>query len=150
MNGLQAVTDFNSDGYIDITPTTMDDGVNAWKFDAEAGQGKVYISTALLRGKTTFSFSAYVPAESTTELHLPTSPLFAIRVKPNDSEPALDGSQNGHIEFSTGADIEACKLTYGQWKTYTIDITGTSDVCTEFAFILAADNVLYVKDMIVE
>lgn len=145
VNGLQAGTDLYGDNLVSITMGTIGD-MNAWKCDA-GGQGKVYVSIPLLQNKTKFTFSVYVPSESTTTMLLPDSPLFAIRVKPDDSEPALDGSKNGYIEYSTTVDDANRKLLYGQWQTFTVDITGLSETCTEFAFNIGEGNVIYLKDV---
>ena len=146
VNGLQAGTDLYDDDIVSITAATIGNQ-NAWKCDATNGQGKVYVSTQLLQNKTTFTFSVYVSSESTTTMFLPDDPLFAIRVKPNDSEPALDGLKNGYIEYSTTVDDANRKLLYGQWQTFTVDITGLSETCTEFAFNIGEGNVIYLKDV---
>ena len=146
VNGLQAGTDLTGDAMVDVTLSAIG-GENAWKCDAGKGQGKVYVATSLLKDKTTFTFSVYIPEESTTTLQLPDDPLFAMRVKPNDSEPALDGQINGYIEYSTTVEDTNRKLLYGQWQTFTVDITGLGDVCTEFAFNIGNDNVIYLKDV---
>lgn len=146
VNGLQTGTDLVGDNVVNITAATIG-GENAWKCDAGRGQGKVYVSTELLQDKRTFTFSVYVPTESTTAMLLPDRPLFAIRVKPNDSEPILDNNINGYIEYGTTVDDAKRKLLYGQWQTFTVDVTGLSETCTEFAFNIGSGNVIYLKDV---
>ena len=68
---------------------------------------------------------------------------FAIRVKPNEIEPEIDGVTNGYIVYSSKSENESVKLVHGEWKTYIVDI------CTEFAFDVPQGNVIYLKDIII-
>ena len=72
---------------------------------------------------------------------------FAIRVKPNDSEPVLDGKADGYIDFNSSANNSALKVEFGKWQMFTVDITGLDATCTEFAFNIASGNTLYIKDV---
>lgn len=148
VNGLQYGTALTGDGSVTVKAVEIA-GANAWQC-VSPNQYKVFIDTTLLAGKTKFTFSVYVPSESVTEMQLPDYPLFTIRVKPNDSEPALDGSKNGYIEYSTAVDDANRKLLYGQWQTFTVDITGLSETCTEFAFNIGSGNVICLKDVAFE
>lgn len=147
VNGLQYGTDLTS-SVIGVVKAEISDAI-AWKCVANS-QEKVYINTSLLEGKTKFTFSVYIPEESVNYLALPDKPLFAIRVKPNDSEPTMDGNVNGYIEYSTKVDDANRKLEYGKWQTFTVDVTGLSATCTEFAFNIAAGNIIYLKDVAFE
>jgi len=148
VNGLQYGEGLTKDAVMTVEAATIANE-NAWKCTATS-QGKVYVDCSLLQNKTKFTFSVYVPSESTTTMALFDSPLFAIRVKPNESEPALDGNANGYIEYSTSVADTKRKLLYGQWQTFTVDVTGLGAVCTEFAFNIGAGNVIYLKDVAFE
>ena len=147
MNGLQNGTDLTT-ATVSISKAEVA-GKLAWQCYA-SGQDKVYVNTALMAGKTKFTFSVYVPAESTNTLALPNSPVFAIRVKPNANEPGSDGTVDGHVVYSTTIANANHKIEYGKWQTFTIDITGLSATCTEFAFLIAGGNTIYLKDIAFE
>ena len=124
-------------------------GVNAYKVTAE-GQGKLYVNTALLKGKTTFTFTLYMEnAVGQYELN-----PFAIRIKPDDGAGAnipgmfFSGSSNKqYIRYMLDTDVEEVRLQLGVWKTYTVDITDIAEGCTEFSFNIAQGNVMYLKDI---
>ncbi len=144
VGGLQKGTELYVDGALTMNSVAFDETTNAYEVVA-ISQGKMYVNVALLKGKTTFTFSVYVPETSTAKLG--GYGEFAIRVKPNGDEPVLDGKVDGYIDFNSSATIEELKLEFGVWKTYTVDITGLDATCTEFAFVIAASNVLYFKDV---
>ena len=143
--GLQLGTDLTLQSTVSASSDTID-GVNAYKFTASS-QGKVYVDTSLIANKSTLTFSVYVPETSTGRLSLTPSPEFAIRIKPNELEPEADGKIDGHLCFSTETDIEDIKLTYGEWKTYTVDISVLGSSCTEFAFYIATGNTIYLSNI---
>ena len=151
VNGLQFGTDMTSDGATIVTATTMAEE-NAWKFDTNGIQSKVFVNTALLEGKTKFSFSIYVPEESTTTMGLPDKPLFAMRYKKTATEnkPSFGTCESGYIIFSTTTEREGQKLEYGVWQTITIDLSERPASCSEFAFNMGAGNIFYVKDIAFE
>lgn len=151
VNGLQFGTDMTSDGITIVTATTMAEE-NAWKFDTNGTQSKVFVNTALLEGKTKFTFSIYVPEESTTTMELPDKPLFAMRYKESATatKPSFGTCENGYIIFSTTTEREERKLEYGVWQTITIDLSERTATCSEFAFNMGAGNIFYVKDIAFE
>ncbi|MBQ8394242.1 MAG: metallophosphoesterase [Clostridia bacterium] len=135
-----------ADGAVVAQSVAFDETVNAYKVTAN-DQGKLYVNTALLKGKTTFTFTVYVPETSTVKLG--GLGEFAIRVKPDGDEPSLDGSADGYIDYDSSATDDALKLEFGVWKTFTVDITGLDATCTEFAFVIAKGNEIYLRDVAV-
>ncbi len=150
VNGLQyggvnvTTAEMYADGAVTAQTVKFDETTTAYKVVANT-QGKLYVNVGLLKGKKTFIFSVYVPSTSTKKLV--GYGEFAIRVKPNDSEPALDGRADGYIDFNSSATDSALKLEFGKWQTFTVDITGLDETCTEFAFNIASGNTLYIKDV---
>ena len=112
-------------------------------------QGKLYVNTALLRGKTTLSFTVYVPSTSTANLD--GMGAFAIRLKPDDTVTATvpnvtNASGKYYIIYKTTYK-EPRKLEYDVWKTYTVDISKIAETCTEFSFLVAKGNVIWMRDV---
>ena len=150
--GINATTaQMWGDGPVYAEAVKFDDTTNAWKVTA-GGQGKLYINTSLLKGKTTLTFSLYI------ENALGSGALdpFSLRVKPdNDSIAGLPGaaidsnSKKQYIQFKVGdkADADAVRLQLGVWQTFTVDISKFADVCTELSFNIYTGNTLYLKDI---
>jgi hypothetical protein len=150
--GINATTaQMWGDGPVYAEAVKFDDATNAWKVTA-GGQGKLYINTSLLKGKTTLTFSLYI------ENALGSGALdpFSLRVKPdNDSIAGLPGaaidsnSKKQYIQFKVGdkADADAVRLQLGVWQTFTVDISKFADVCTELSFNIYTGNTLYLKDI---
>lgn len=145
--GLQYGTDLTCDGAMTVTTDTVG-GENAYKCTG-VGQGKLFVSPSLFKDKDTFTFSVYLETPGTC-LDLNDNPEFAIRVKPNDLEPSLDGSTNGYIEYSSTVGDVNRKLIANEWKTFTVDISKLGENCTEFAFNIAKGGVIYLRDLKVE
>ena len=152
-NGLDNVAPYEmwADGAVTAEAVEFDETTNAWKVTA-GSQGKLYINTALMRGKTTLTFSLYI------ENALGSGALdpFSLRVKPdNDSIAGLPGaaidsnSKKQYIQFKVGdkADADAVRLQLGVWQTFTVDISKFADVCTELSFNIYTGNTLYLKDI---
>ena len=127
--------------------TAKIDGQSAYAVTANS-QGKVFVNKDLVANKSTFTFSVYLPAEATNKLS--GYGEFAIRTKPNDVEPAIDGSVNGYIDYDSSSTVDALKLVHGEWKTYTVDISKFGTSCTEFAFVVAKGNTIYLKDLAIQ
>ena len=159
VNGLQygGVNVTTAEMYADgaVTAQAVEfNGQNVYAVTANS-QGKLYINTALLKGKTTFTFSLYMENAVGTGVLNP----FSIRVKPdNGSISSVPGgymdSSNGnkqYIRFRVGdkAAADDVRLTIGVWQTFTVDISSFADVCTEFSFNIYAGNTLYIKDVAV-
>ncbi len=119
-------------------------GVNAYKCKANS-QGKVFVDPSLIANKSTFTFSVFVPVTSNNALV--GFGEFAIRVKPNHLVHI--GASVGYIEYNTKETADSVRLTFGEWITYTVDISSFGNSCTEFAFVIAAGNTIYLKDMMV-
>ena len=68
---------------------------------------------------------------------------FAIRVKPNNIEPDIDGSTEGYIKHSFTQSIENLKINFDEWCTYTVDISAFETSCIEFSFVIPAGNTIY-------
>ena len=101
----------------------------------------------MLKDKNTFTFTVFLPEESTARL----AGLgeFAIRIEPNDLEPSLDGSTDGYIKYDSQSSAEQLKIIHGIWRTFEVDISKLVD-CTEFAFVIAKTNVMYIKDVVID
>lgn len=152
VNGLQyggvnvKTADLYADGAVTAEAVEFDETMGAYKVTAES-QGKLYVNTSLLRGKTTFTFTVYIP--STSSVKLGGYGQFAIRTKPNENEPNIDGTTDGYIDYDTDSKVESLQLKYDEWQTFTVDISAYADVYTEFAFVIATGNVIYLKDVAV-
>ena len=152
VNGLQyggvnaTKADLYADGAVTAEAMEFDDTTNAYKVTANA-QGKLYVNTALLKGKTTFTFTVYMP--STSSAKLGGLGQFAIRTKPNDAEPSIDGETDGFIDYDTDSTLDSLKLKYDEWQTFTVDISKFQESCTEFAFVIAQGNTIYLRDLAV-
>ena len=109
---------------------------------------KFYVKTDLVKNKSVFKFSVLVPEGSTT-MCVKGQGEFALRIKPNDIEPDIDGTTDGYIIFSSKATNDKVNFVHGEWKTFEIDISSLKTNCTEFAFDFD-DNVIYLKDIIIE
>ncbi|MBQ7373552.1 MAG: hypothetical protein IJW64_03215 [Clostridia bacterium] len=112
------------------------------------------INVNLMRNKTTFTFSAYVPSSSTS--NLAGMGAFSIRVKPDNGNVStiagafidVSGGNKQYIAFSDKAGTaEAVKIVRDTWQTFTVDISAISADCTEFSFIIAQGNTIYLKDL---
>ena len=150
VDGLQKDTDFTYDGGLDVSAVEFDENTNAYKAIAN-GQVKLYIKTSLIKNKSTFTFTVYVPSTSTNKLS--GYGEFAIRVKPNDLEPEGDGQVTGsagYIDFNSSSELAEYRIEYDTWQTFTVDISGFGESCTEFAFVVPSGNTIYLKDMVIE
>ena len=126
----------------------FDENINAYKVYA-ASQSKVYVNTALLKNKSTFTFTVYVP--STSSVKLGGLGEFAIRTKPNEIEPEGDGGDYlGYIDYNSPPHDEDYKIVFDTWQTFTVDISDFGDACTEFSFVIAAGNTIYLRDIVIE
>jgi hypothetical protein len=134
-----------TDGAVTAESVKFDETTNAYAVTANT-QGKLYVNVGLMKGKTSFTFTVYVPETATAKLS--GYGEFAIRVKPNTGEPSLDGKVDGYIDFDSVAMDEELKLELGQWKTFMVDITGLDATCTEFSFVIAQGNTIYLKDVV--
>jgi hypothetical protein len=138
-----------ADGAAVAEAVAFDETTNAYKLTANS-QGKLYINTSLLAGKTPLTFSVYV---SSGYNNLPGMGPFAIRVKPDDNRieglpGASIGSDNKQYIVYKETGVDAVKIVTDCWQTYTVDITNIVNGCTEFAFIVAQGNVIYFKDIV--
>ena len=121
------------------------DGVGVAYCVTAYGQGKLFIDPALLKGKTTLTFSVLLPSASKAKLS--GRGEFSLRIKPNEAEPPVDGRKNGYIDYATDSLTQSRKLRYNTWQTFTIDLSELGEDCTEFAFLIPEGNVLYIKDV---
>lgn len=148
VNGLQKDTDFTMESGISVTGVKFDETINAYKVEA-ANQGKVKINVELLKNKSSFTFTVYVPSTSTEKLGALGE--FAIRTKPNEIEPVGDGGSNiGYIDYNSTPHSEDYKIVFDTWQTFTVDISDFGEGCTEFAFVIANGNTIYLKDIVIE
>ena len=123
-------------------------GVNAYKL-TPSERSKFYVNVDLLKNKSVFKFSAFLPKESTDMCILNGRGEFALRVKPNEIEPNIDGTTNGYIVFSSKSTNEKVNFVHGEWKSFEIDISSLGTRCTEFAFDFET-NIIYLKDITIE
>ena len=150
VNGLQygginvTSAEMWADGAVTAKGVEFDDTTNAYEVTANT-QGKLYINTALLKGKTKVTFTVYLPSASTAKLG--GYGQFAIRTKPNEAEPTIDGKTDGYIDYDTDSTLDSLKLKYDEWQTFTVDISTLQESCTEFAFVIAKGNSIYLKDV---
>ena len=149
VNGLQK-SDMTAEGGISMVGKPIDGQINAYEIIANE-QGKIFINTELLRGKSMFTFTVYID-EITA--HLVGYGPYAIRIKANDDGKALgiagaisDGQGKYYIDYDVDS-VEAVRVQVGTWQTFTVDISGISEVCSEFAILLAKGNTIYLRDMI--
>ena len=148
VGGLQKNVDFTTESGLSVESVEFDKNINAYKIVAES-QGKVKINVGLLKNKSKFTFTIYVPADSKEKLG--GLGEFAIRIKPNEIEPEGDGGTYiGYIDYNSSSPVEGYKIKFDTWQTFTVDISSFGDQCTEFAFVIAAGNTVYLRDMVVE
>jgi len=125
------------------------EGENAHKIVVTT-QGKVFINANLLRGKSTLTFSIYVPENSPC---LAGMGPFALRIKPDSSD--LPNSVPGiskpggkyYIQYKTTDSAISVKLTEGTWQTFSVDISAISEICTELSFLIPTGSTVYLKDI---
>ena len=104
-----------------------------------------------MRGKTTFTFSIYVP--STSSANLAGMGPFAIRIKPDDATTEKvpnvikDGTGKCYIVYKTNSTVEATRFVYDAWQTFTVDISAMASTCSEFAILVAKSDVIWLKDI---
>lgn len=148
VGGLQKNVDFTTESGLSVESVEFEKNINAYKIVAES-QGKVKINVGLLKNKSKFTFTIYVPADSKEKLG--GLGEFAIRIKPNEIEPEGDGGTYiGYIDYNSSSPVEGYKIKFDTWQTFTVDISSFGDQCTEFAFVIAAGNTVYLRDMVVE
>lgn len=147
VNGLQK-SDVTLESGISMIGVVFDENVNAFEIVA-SNQGKVKINVGLLKNKSSFTFTVYVPSSSTVKLG--GLGEFAIRTKPNDIEPEGDGgSYIGYIDYNSTPHSEDYRIVFDTWQTFTVDISNFGEACTEFAFVIANGNTIYLRDMVIE
>lgn len=153
VNGLQKGTEIYSEGVVGIEAVEFDETTNAYKLTANS-QGKILVNPEVLKGKSSLTFSIFVPMGSNI---INNWGAFALRFKvssDNGSIAKLPGAHNDATNkyyqiYKESETNETIKITVGAWKTYTVDISGFANECTEFAFLIAAGNTLYLKDVTV-
>ena len=151
VNGLKKGTEIYSDGVVGMEAVEFDESTNAYKLTADS-QGKILVNPELLKGKSSLTFSIFVPTGSNI---INNWGAFVLRFKvtsDNGSIAKLPGAYNDATNkyyqiYKESETNEAIKITVGAWNTYTVDISGFANECTEFAFLIAAGNTLYLKDV---
>ena len=146
VNGLQK-SDVTLEAGISMEGVEFDKSINAFEIVA-TNQGKVKINVELLKNKSTFTFTVYVPSISTNKLQ--GYGEFAIRTKPNEIEPDGDGKVQGYIDYNSSSTNASYKILFDTWQTFTVDISDFGEACTEFSFVIAKGNTIYIRDMIIE
>ena len=91
-----------------------------------------FFELALAEGKSTFTFSVFVP-EGNTKLQ--GYGETAIRCK---------STFDGYIDFNSSGATNT--IVPGTWQTFTVDISSYSEY-TEFAFVIPKGNTVYFTDM---
>ena len=147
VNGLQK-SDVTLEAGISMEGVEFDESINAFEIVA-TNQGKVKINVELLKNKSTFTFTVYVP--STSSVKLGGLGEFAIRTKPDNIEPEGDGGNYiGYIDYNSNPHDEDYKIVFDTWQTFTVDISDFGEACTEFAFVIATGNTIYLRDIVIE
>ena len=149
VNGLKMQDGITTEAVVTMLSKKFDDTTNAYQVTANS-QGKVLFNASLLRGKTTFTFSVYVPSSSTT--NLAGMGPFAIRIKPDDATTATvpnvtNASGKYYIVYKTTSSVAATKFVFDAWQTFTVDITNIAATCTEFSILVASGDVIWLKDI---
>ena len=147
VTGLQSGSDLTLQSGISMKGIQFDTETSAYRVRAN-NQGKVYVNTELLKNKSTFTFSVYIPATSTAKIG--GYGEFAIRTKPNQIEPDGDGTVSGYINYNSSSKLEEYKIVFDTWQTFTVDISAFGENCTEFAFVIAQGNTIYLRDMVIK
>ena len=148
VNGLQKDKDITVQSGVSITGVYLEGDTTAYEIIADS-QGKVYINTDLLKNKSTFTFTVFIP--ETSDKKLGGLGEFAIRIKPNEIEPSgADGIVDGYIDYNSTSSNERCLIKYGEWQTFTVDVSALGENCTEFAFVIPAGNTIYLRDLTIE
>ena len=129
VNGVEVC---NPEASILLSVVAFDETVNAYEVTATA-QGKVFIMPSKVANKNTISFTVYVDETVATN-----TTVFMIRIKPNNLD-AEDG--NGYIYYTPST------VKVGEWQTFTVDISGFGEACTEFAFVIPVGQTIWLRDI---
>ena len=122
----------------------FDENTNAYYITAMDNSSKIFLDPALAIANNYFTFSVFVPVDSTR----PLGDEMYLRVKPDGTMTEAQGcTDTKHINFSSTTSDPLKKLTRGAWTTFTVDISGVGSDCTEFAFMFHADTKLWIKDI---
>lgn len=128
VDGLKFGSEFTADSALTVK-TVETGGVNAYEITATE-QGKLFISTALLGGKTSFSFDLFLPNTSCQKLR--GLGELAVRVKA--------AAYNGYIDFNSSSDKEERKIVFDKWKTFTEELSSFGSI-TELSIVLPKGSV---------
>ena len=60
------------------------------------------------------------------------------------------GSVKGYIDYKSSSKLDEYKIEFDTWQTFTVDISTFGDDCTEFAFVVASGNVIYLRDIVIK
>ena len=134
VDGLKFGSEFTADSALTVK-TVETGGVNAYEITATE-QGKLFISTALLGGKTSFSFDLFLPNTSCQKLR--GLGELAVRVKA--------AAYNGYIDFNSSSDKEERKIVFDKWKTFTEELSSFGSI-TELSIVLPKGSVAYIKSL---
>ncbi|MBQ7948250.1 MAG: metallophosphoesterase [Clostridia bacterium] len=153
VTGLKKGKEIDSEGVVGMDPVEFDETTNAYKLTAN-DQGKILVNPEVLKGKSSLSFSIFVPTDSNI---INNWGAFVLRFKVSSDDGSIaqlpgaynDATNKYYQIYKESETNEAIKIVEGEWKTYTVDISGFADECTEFAFLIAAGNTLYLKDVTV-
>ena len=126
-----------------VEALAYDEEVNAYKITSESDSAKIYFDVALAAEYDTFTFSVLVDENSA----ISSGVEFYLRVKPDGSLTSEQGSDGKYIYYQSNITSDLKGVVRGEWKTFTVDISGLDETCTEFAFMFNAGAIVWFKDV---
>ena len=145
VNGIELTTSMLQAGKVmTVEALAYDENVNAYKITSGSASAKIYFDTKLAAQYDTFTFSALVDVNSGITSG---SVEFYLRVKPDGSLTSEQGSDGKYIYYQSTTSNVLRSVTRGEWKTFTVDISGLDSTCTEFAFMFDAGAIVWFKDV---
>ena len=126
-----------------VEALAYDKDVNAYKVTSGSNSAKIYFDVALAAQYDTFTFTALVDVNS----GITSSVEFYLRVKPDGSLTSEQGSDGKYIYYQSGITSQLKGVVRGEWKTFTVDISGLDSTCTEFSFMFDSGAIVWFKDI---
>ena len=144
VNGMELTESMIQAGKVmTIEALAYDKDVNAYKVTSGSNSAKIYFDVALAAQYDTFTFAALVDVNS----GITSSVEFYLRVKPDGSLTSEQGSDGKYIYYQSGITSQLKGVVRGEWKTFTVDISGLDSTCTEFSFMFDSGAIVWFKDI---
>jgi hypothetical protein len=72
-------------------------------------------------------------------------------LKPDDGSAAgiagvVNASGKYYIDYDVDS-VDEAKIVPDTWQTFTVDISDIANTCTEFAFLVAQGNTVYIRNV---